>query len=198
MDYTTCSFEIKSQPDNDRTFVGFGAAFGNIDSHGDVIAKGTFKKTLEDSKSGVKAWPVMLLNHGGESAEDQMPVGLWLDMIETDYGLKVTGRLANTKKGRNIHELLRMKPRPAFSGLSIGFRCTDWEIHKAGSPARRTIKAADLVEVSLVTFPSNTLATITSVKTHVEPKPEMTMRELALADYEMLRRTMTKTNRSGW
>ncbi len=84
-----------------------------------------------------------------------------------------------------------MKPRPAFSGLSIGYRCTDYTMHGKGSPARRTIKAADLVEVSLVTFPANSKARVLSVKSHAEPEPvavPYTMRDLARDDQERLQR----------
>jgi uncharacterized protein len=111
----------------------------------------------------------------------------------------MVGKLANTKRGRNAYELLRMKPRPALNGLSIGYRAKDFEIHKSG-PVKRTLKQIDLVEVSLVTFPANTRAVITAVKAYHEPEPlgAVDWREVARADYEMLRRTMTSQNRSGW
>jgi uncharacterized protein len=89
-----------------------------------------------------------------------------------------------------------MKPRPALDGLSIGFRCTDAEHHKAGSGpggARRTIKGVDLVEVSLVTFPANLKARVVSVKAHGEP--EATMQDLASADFERMRDLMQRSGR---
>ena len=89
-----------------------------------------------------------------------------------------------------------MQPRPALNGLSIGFRCTDYELHGKDNPARRTIQAVHLVEVSLVTFPANRLATITGVKAQLETRPEYTMQDLARADFEMLAREMTKGNRN--
>ncbi len=75
-------------------------------------------------------------------------------MSEDERSLKLTGKLAiKTERGANAYALLKMKPRPALDGLSIGYRCTDYELHKAGSLARRTIKAVDLVEVSLGDVP---------------------------------------------
>ena len=54
--------------------------------------------------------------------------------------------------------------------------------------ARRTLKAVDLVEVSLVTFPADSRARVTGVKSRLEAEPEMTMKDLAWADFLMLRR----------
>ncbi len=54
-------------------------------------------------------------------------------MIEDSHGLHLTGKLAtDTKRGRDTYELLKMKPRPAFNGLSIGYRAKDYESHKSG------------------------------------------------------------------
>jgi HK97 family phage prohead protease len=202
MQYFTCPFEIKSQPDDNTGIItGYGSVFGNIDSYGDVVAKGAFRKSIADVMNGVTAWPAMLLQHGDQTAQGKTPIGIWTDMEEDERGLKLTGKLAiKTERGANAYALLKMKPRPALDGLSIGYRCTDYEMHKAGSPARRTtIKAVDLVEVSLVTFPANARARVTGVKSGYEAtKPEYTMRDLALADYKMLCRELTKGNRSGW
>jgi HK97 family phage prohead protease len=200
MEYLTCHFESKASGD-DGYITGYGSIFGNVDSYGDIVAPGAFKKSINDVETGAKSWPAMLLQHGGQSAEDQMPDGVWTKMEKDSNGLRLQGKLANTKKGRDAYALLKMKPRPALDGLSIGYRCTDYEMHKAGSTARRTIKAVDLVEVSLVTFPANTKATVLSVKSalHTEPLPEpMSMKDLARADFEMLRKELTKNNRSGW
>jgi uncharacterized protein len=123
-------------------------------------------------------------------------------MSEDEHGLKLKGKLANTKKGRDALALLKMMPRPALDGLSIGYRCTDYELHKSGAGpggARRTLKAIDLVECSLVTFPANTHARVTGVKSglYTDPLPEpMSMKELAWSDFIELRR-LTNTNRIG-
>lgn len=191
MEFLTCLFEIKSDNSNDGYITGYGSIFGNVDSYGDIVAKGAFKKSINDVETGAKSWPAMLLQHGGQSAEDQMPVGIWTKMEEDSNGLRLQGKLANTKKGRDALALLKMKPRPALDGLSIGYRCTDYEMHKAGSPARRTIKSVDLVEVSLVTFPANIRARVTGVKAgYSEPEPvdENAWKKWAWEDFEKLRR----------
>ena len=60
MQQTFCPFEFKADPnDNTGYFVGYGSTFGNVDSCGDTVAKGAFKKTIEDAKSGNTYWPGM-------------------------------------------------------------------------------------------------------------------------------------------
>jgi phage head maturation protease len=64
----------------------------------------------------------MLLQHGGDTVDGRMPVGVWTGMDEDDRGLKLTGKLANTERGRDAYNLLKMKPRSALDGLSFGPR----------------------------------------------------------------------------
>jgi HK97 family phage prohead protease len=197
MDRLFCSFEIKSQHgDEDGIITGYGSVFGNVDSYGDTVAKGAFKKTIADAKTGASQWPAMLLQHGDATAEGKMPVGIWLDMSEDERGLKLKGKLAtNTKRGADAYALLKMAPRPALDGLSIGYRAKDYELHKAGTGpngARRTLKSVDLVEVSLVTFPADSRARVTGVKSYSEPEPEPmdenAWKKYAWEDFEKLRR----------
>jgi hypothetical protein len=200
MDYLTVPFlEIKSDNSNDGCFTGYGSIFGNIDSYGDIVAKGAFKKTLEESKSGAKSWPAMLLQHGDDTADSKMPVGVWVSMDENEKGLKLTGRLANTERGRDVYALLKMTPRPALNGLSIGYRAKEFDLHKAGAGpngARRTLKAVDLVEVSLVTFPANLRATITNVKSaRTEEDEAVKLKRWAMEEFERLRDLMNHNGR---
>lgn len=165
--------------DTEMKFSGYGAVFGNVDSWGDVVTKGAFKATIAAAKSSGK-WPAMLVSHNGHS----MPVGLYTEMKEDDRGLWVEGKLANTERGREIYELLKMQPRPAISGLSIGYIAKDYSLHqrtKAEEP-RRTLKAVDLLEVSFVTWPANDKARVVSVKSDFNPREmEDGLREAGLS-----------------
>ncbi len=146
------------------SFTGYGAYFGNLDSYGDVIAQGAFTKTLRDAKSSGQ-WPAMLLQHGSFlGGDDNMPVGVWTEMREDDRGLAVEGKLADTQRGRDAYTLMKMDPRPAINGMSIGFRATEWTMRGKPEEPRRTLKAVELLEVSLVTFPANGKARVESVK----------------------------------
>lgn len=169
MDRLSYGFEVKFAKDaTDGSFAGYGAVFGNTDAYGDVIAKGAFKETLRDARKNGGHMPPMLLNHGGGffgSPEDDLPIGLWTEMREDDTGLYVEGQLAlKTRRGAEVYELLRMDPKPALNGLSIGFRAKEWAIGTKPEEPRRTLKKIDLFEVSLVTLPANGKARVSNVK----------------------------------
>jgi HK97 family phage prohead protease len=192
MDRTFCLFEIKNQRDDDGTFAGYGSTFGNVDSYGDTVAKGAFAKTIADAKSGAAPWPAMLSNHGGN---DPNPVGIWTGMDEDDNGLRLKGKLAlNNKRGADIYALLKMKPRPALNGLSIGYVAKDFELHKSGSGpkgARRTLKSIDLHEISFATFPADKFARVASIKSWHDAEPvdeAITMKDFAMIQFQELRR----------
>jgi uncharacterized protein len=167
--------EIKATGDDQMTFTGYGAVFGNVDSYGDVIQAGAFGETLRAAKTSGQ-WPAMLSQHGGMlgGADDMMPIGVWTDMAEDGRGLWVEGKLAPTTRGREAYELLRMKPRPALNGLSIGFVAKEYTVGTKPKEPRRTLKNIDLMEVSIVTMPANPKARVTGVKAE---NNDLTLRE---------------------
>lgn len=187
LEYAAIAFnEIKtdSEPNGDMLFSGYGAIFGNMDYVGDVIVPGAFAESLAESqKTGV--WPPMLSQHGGLSVEDNMPIGIWTALSEDGVGLKVEGKLAPTDRGKEHYALLKMTPRPAISGLSIGYRVKEAIMRsRPEDPARKLIKI-DLKEISLVTFPANTKARVTSVKSGLTKRDaEKALREAGFSREE--------------
>ena len=151
--------------DEAMTFSGYGAVFGNVDSYGDVIYQGAFKKSLAEArKAGML--PPMLSQHGGwgVTSDDMMPIGIWTEMEEDDKGLKVKGKLAETQRGLEAYKLLKMTPRPAINGLSIGYRARKFTVGTAVGEPRRRLHEVELIEISLVTLPANPKARVGSVK----------------------------------
>lgn len=147
------------------TFSGYGAVFGNTDAYGDVIVPGAFADTLSAArKSGL--WPAMLSQHGGwgMTADDLTPVGVWTDLAEDGKGLRVEGKLADTPRGQELYKLMKMEPRPAINGLSIGYIAKEWTARSKPDEPRRTLKKIDLIEISPVTFPANGKARVQAVK----------------------------------
>jgi HK97 family phage prohead protease len=150
------SIQLEVKATEEGVIEGYGSVFGNIDAYGDRINQGAFRNSL------TKRMPKMLWQH-----DMNEPIGIWDQVREDDTGLYVKGRLAvNTTRGKEARELILMG---AFDGLSIGFRATDWEMEGNN----RVLKSIDLYEVSLVTMPANTLATITDIRSaegapHVE------------------------------
>ena len=83
-----------------RTLTGYGAVFGNVDSYGDVITRGAFRRTLSEAKTAGRL-PPMLMQHGF-SASGLTPIGVWAKMVEDDRGLAVQGRLSETRAAARL------------------------------------------------------------------------------------------------
>lgn len=169
----------KDDDDGRMLFSGYGARFGNRDSYDDVIEKGALAEYIKKAYAGEEPWPAMLLQHGGWEAESQMPVGAWLSMAEDEKGLYLEGELANIQRGVETYTLMKMQPRPAISGLSIGYYADEWIINNDPDEPRRTLKRITLAEVSIVTFPANNLAGVIDVK---HAMPQIRAAEHALRD----------------
>lgn len=138
--------------DGDGRFTGYASIFGAVDLGRDVIVPGAFAESLK--KRG-PAEVRMLFQH-----DPDQPIGRWTEIREDRRGLFVEGRLTlATVRGREIHALMKSG---ALDGLSIGFQT----VRAARKPKGgiRRILAADLWEISVVTFPMQPEARVTSVK----------------------------------
>ena len=147
---------------SDMTFEGYASVFGVVDSYGDSVANGAFAKSVAEANDSGK-WPALLSQHGF-SANGHTPVGIITAMEEDDYGLKITGKLAPTGRGKEMYALMKMDPRPAIDSMSIGYYATKWKAGEGQGQPDRILQEVKLVEISLVTFPANEDATVTSVK----------------------------------
>lgn len=121
---------------------GYASIFGQKDQSGDVVQKGAFLESLERQKSrGNKI--KMLWQH-----DPTQPIGVWDEVFEDEFGLKVKGRiLEELALGREVMSLLRAN---VIDGLSIGYKPITAARDKAGN---RLLTSVELWEISLVTFP---------------------------------------------
>lgn len=141
--------EVKEDDTGAMLIEGYGSTFGGEpDSYGDIVAKGAFSESLKGRK------PKMLYQHDSR----RIP-GVWDEASEDSKGLYLKGHFINTTLGRDAYEEAKSG---ALDSMSIGFYCRSAEYDEKKSI--RTIKKADLFEVSLVTFPANSNALITGVK----------------------------------
>jgi HK97 family phage prohead protease len=93
------------------------------------------------------------------------PVGVWLDLREDARGLYARGRLIpEVARARELLSLLRAG---AIDGLSIGFRTVKGRIDP--KTRVRSLLAADLWEISIVTFPLLAGARVRAVKQAYSP-----------------------------
>jgi hypothetical protein len=153
----TSTFELKLASDGEEAVIeGYGSTF-DVDRVRDRVAPGAFTKSLATRPA---AKVKMLWNHNPDE-----PIGVWTSITEDAKGLKVKGRLiTETARGREVHALLKAG---AVEGLSIGFITKTDEYDRTQKV--RTIKEADLYEISVVAFPANEAATLTSIKTDSAP-----------------------------
>ena len=141
-------FDVKQIDDEQREFEGYASVFGNRDSHGDIVEKGAFRKTIQERGDQLK----ILWQH-----DMTEPIGKVVEAREDDHGLKIRGKLSNTTRAKDALQLMK---DGVVNQLSIGFD-TIKEDFKDGI---RHLKELKLYEVSPVTFPSNELAYVTDVK----------------------------------
>ena len=138
--------------DESRTVEGWASTFGGIDSYGDTILPGAFADSIKRYK------PKMLWQH-----DSRQVIGVWDSATETAQGLYVKGRILDTQLGDDAYKLAKAG---AIDSMSIGYGVKDSTYdQKTGI---RSLKKIDLWEVSLVTFPANSDATITMVKAAME------------------------------
>ena len=171
MNLLDAHFEVKDITES-GTFAGYGSVYGNVDDGNDVVSAGAFAESL--GAWGSKGqMPALLWQH--RSSE---PIGAYTKMADQSNGLYVEGKLAlKTQRGAEAYELMKMG---ALSGLSVGFMTkSDAYDTKTGI---RTIKSADLYEVSLVTFPMNAQARVGIVKS-IEEITDFKTAERYLRDF---------------
>jgi uncharacterized protein len=157
-----------------RAFAGIAATVGTTDDRRDyAFAPGAFDDAVRQAKKG--RWPVMLFQHGmgglfGGSIDDAMPVGVWQELAIEGEGdqqrMTVRGELAETARGNDLAALLRMQPRPAIDGLSIGFSPTKVKVNERPKEGekRQIFQSVEIHEISLVTMPAMGAARIKSVQ----------------------------------
>jgi len=155
-------FQFAPRVSDDGKFSGYGAVFGNVDSHRDVIERGAFTKSLEAWRAKGR-WPHMRLQHGSAGnvfRHDDLPIGRWLSLYEDRTGLWVEGQLLalETEQGKR---LLSLMEGGVLDGLSIGFRPVKT---RAGTgTVSRYLVEIDLREISLVDDPSNDLSRVAAL-----------------------------------
>ena len=151
-------FEVKAIDDK-GTFSGYGSVFGNADFYRDVVKPGAFQASLAQWQERGKLPPI-LWQHNSDQ-----PIGPFTSMAEDGKGLAVEGQLLITGKYpvQQACEAYALLKANAISGMSIGYNVVEEEYD--GKTNVNNLMAVDLWEVSIVTFPANTDATVSQIKT---------------------------------
>jgi len=129
------------------------AATWEVDRQMDRIQRGAFRDAI---KSGQKI-PILWQHQTTE------PIGMVQELQERQDGLWIRAKLAiETDMGKKAYNLLRFNPN--ILDLSIGFSNVQADYTKENGKTIRVIKSLRLWEISLVTFPAQPGANVTSVK----------------------------------
>lgn len=150
-----CNLELKSLNEAGR-FTGYASVFDVVDNQKDIILRGAFTHTLQARKGDIK----LLWQHQMDE-----PIGTLETLMEDKRGLYVEGRLLlSIARAREAYDLIKAG---ALSGMSIGYTPKKHRFNpKTGV---REIYEVELWEISLVTFPANSAASISAIKRGEEP-----------------------------
>lgn len=165
MEFLDSGWEVKRLHES-GAFAGYASVFHVVDGQRDVVMPGAFRKSLAARAKREHAVK-LLWQHA-----PQEPVGVFTELREDEVGLYAEGRLLlDVQRAREAYSLLKSG---ALDGLSIGFKVQESEVDP--HTGVRRILEAELLEISLVTFPANREARVISVKSGGK-KPE-TLREM--------------------
>lgn len=105
--------------------------------------------------------PKLIAHHDPEQVH-----GIVTERVATDQGMMFTAKIARTRAADDVVELLKMG---AIDAVSVGAEPTDWSIEADGT---MVVKAANWLELSLVTIPAFNDARIASVAAQAATEPD--------------------------
>jgi len=134
---------------------GYGSVFGNVDSDGDIINRGAYKKTIEENGNRVK----YLYQHDMDK-----PLGKMVHLEEDDKGLIFEAQIPKAQLGKDVVELMKAG---VITENSVGILPVQKEM---GHDGYRHLNEVKLFEISAVTLAANDQAMIMDVKGNVDPE----------------------------
>ena len=131
---------------------GYASVFGNMDSDGDIITAGAYRKTITENRSRIK----YLYQH-----DMNKPLGKMIHLEEDQKGLVFEAEIPKTQLGKDVIELMKAG---VITENSVGIM----PIQKQMKDGYREISEVKLYEVSAVTLAANDQAMILDVKGNVD------------------------------
>lgn len=155
MRYKDSKQGISDVDKKNNTVVGYASFFGNKDSHGDVVNKGAFKRTINNNSARIK----VLMHH-----DPVMLVGKPEKMVEDENGLYTESKVSRTAMG---NDLLTLIEDGVLDEMSIGYIPVK-EFYDPDDDINY-VEEVKLVEYSFVTLASNDQARIQGIKSVTRP-----------------------------
>ncbi|TRZ53857.1 HK97 family phage prohead protease [bacterium] len=165
--------EIELKDSGENGIVGtitlYASAFDNVDSDGDKIIKGAFKRTIKERGPGGTNQILHLLHHDTDRI-----VGKPESLKEDDFGLLAVVPVPDTTLGTDTYKLYK---HGIYNEHSIGYKTIDSEQEVTKGVTVNILKELKLWEISTVPWGANPLTRVVGIKS--ENKTEQ-LDEIAL------------------
>ena len=112
--YKSHGMEVKDVDAKKCIVSGYFSAFGMVDSDGDIMMPGAFKRSIQDWGPNGKGRIKHLLNH-----DPSKPLGKIMELEEDNYGLKYTSQIGTHSLGKDF---VKMVESGLIAEHSIGFK----------------------------------------------------------------------------
>ena len=112
--YKSLGMEVKDVDTKEGVVSGYFSAFGMVDSDGDIMMPGAFKRSIADWGPKGKGRIKHLLNH-----DPSKPLGKVIELEEDGYGLKYVSKVGTHSLGKDF---VKMVESGLIAEHSIGFK----------------------------------------------------------------------------
>lgn len=112
--YKSLDMEVKDVDVKEGVVSGYFSAFGMVDSDGDIMMPGAFKRSIADWGPKGKGRIKHLLNH-----DPSKPLGKVIELEEDGYGLKYVSKVGTHSLGKDF---VKMVESGLIAEHSIGFK----------------------------------------------------------------------------
>jgi HK97 family phage prohead protease len=123
--YKSFDLEVKDVDAKEGIVTGYFSAFGNLDSDGDIMMPGAFKRSIQDWGVEGKQRIKHLLNH-----DPSKPLGKLTMLKEDAYGLYYESKVGSHQLGKDF---IKMVESGLIGEHSIGFRTLREQKASAGN-----------------------------------------------------------------
>lgn len=153
------SFGVKYRDEGNGSIEGYASTWiREPDSYGDVVKEGAFTNTLKERWNGGKGIP-LLWAHQMDQLKSFIGTA---DADEDEKGLHFVAKFDDTEEAQRVRELYKDGRLKSFS---FAYDTLDWApIELEDGRKANELRELDLFEISCVTVPANSDATVTEVK----------------------------------
>ena len=152
-------FNVKYRDEGNGSIEGYASTWiREPDAYGDIVRESAFTKTLAERWNGGKGIPLLWAHQ-----MDQLKSFIGsADADEDEKGLHFVAKFDDTEEAQRVRELYKDGRLKSFS---FAYDTLDWApIELEDGRKANELRELDLFEISCVTVPANSDATVTEVK----------------------------------